>query len=153
MPSQPISVTCREIDQPASQFLSRLTKLAYFFFAACGGGPGDATHMGTLCKNLVRPRGSPAPRCPSTMGLVRVGSSKLRDTTTTRCTSRSRESWYGYSRLQAASAHMCGARTAAAWPSARARVACGVLQFLSAALEASQPISIRSTDIREIPAR
>ena len=38
VPSQPISVTCREIDQPASQFLSRLTKLAYFFFAACGGG-------------------------------------------------------------------------------------------------------------------
>ena len=49
--------------------------------------------------------------------------------------------------------HVWGAHTAAAWPSARACVVCGVLQFLSAALEASQPISIRSTDIREIPAR
>ena len=49
-------------------------------------------HIWVHCKNLVRPRGSPAPRCPLTMGLVRVGSSKLRDTTTTRCTSRSRES-------------------------------------------------------------
>ena len=50
--SQPISVAADEI---SILFLRRLRRRA-------------TPHIWVHCKNLVRPRGSPAPRCPSTHG-------------------------------------------------------------------------------------